>query len=111
MYKWTGEGPRPAFDAERASDLLGRYVLIGITYVTAEDVLLRQEQAHGVVGKVTSEGVTIELCGERAGETMQIPPVFQSLSPAAPGEYRLRSTGETVVDPDFLWTWTVVEPV
>jgi hypothetical protein len=28
---------------------------------------------------------------------------------ASPGEYRLRSTSEVVIDPDFITTWTVTQ--
>ncbi|MBN7463153.1 hypothetical protein I3U64_23750, partial [Mycobacteroides abscessus subsp. abscessus] len=40
-------------------------------------------------------------------ETFTLPPAPESFSPAAPGEYRLRSTGEVITDPDYLATWTV----
>ncbi|GAB5895435.1 hypothetical protein [Mycolicibacterium mageritense] len=41
------------------------------------------------------------------GETFTLPPAPESFSPAPPGEYRLRSTGEVVTDPDYLATRTV----
>jgi hypothetical protein len=43
---------------------------------------------------------------ERAdnGQRVSLPPQLQE---AEPGEYRLRATGEVVVDPDYFarWTW------
>jgi len=39
-----------------------------------------------------------------------LPPEPEAYEPAPPGEYRLRSTGEVVVDPDYLTTWTVGSP-
>ncbi len=109
MFKWSGKEQPPEFDTERAKDCLGKYVLIGITHVTQEDTLLGREELHGVIREVAPEGVRVELHGNRAGEIVQIPPALEFLSLASPGEYRLRSTGEVVVNPDLLWTWTVVE--
>jgi hypothetical protein len=39
-----------------------------------------------------------------------LPPDLRGWKPAPPGEYRLKSTGEVVVDPDYLAAWTVVQP-
>jgi hypothetical protein len=35
---------------------------------------------------------------------------MRAFQPAPPGEYRLKSTGEIVVDPDLLSTWTIRRP-
>ncbi len=43
-------------------------------------------------------------------EPFTLPPVEEAFEPAPPGEYRLRTTGEVVVDPDFTTSWTVVPP-
>jgi hypothetical protein len=43
-------------------------------------------------------------------ELYTLPPDLSSLSDAAPGAYRLRATGETVVDPDFTSTWEIRAP-
>jgi len=39
-----------------------------------------------------------------------MPPDLDAIAPAKPGEYRLKSTGEIVVDTDFLATWEVRQP-
>jgi len=41
------------------------------------------------------------------GGSYQLPPDGSALEEARPGSYRLRSTGETVVDPDYTCSWTV----
>ena len=41
------------------------------------------------------------------GEILGLPPDLSSTRIAPPGEYRLRSTGEVVVDPDYLTTWNI----
>ncbi|WP_135459362.1 hypothetical protein [Mycobacterium sp. DL99] len=93
------ETGRPATDAHQ---LIGARVLVGITYFEAERSV--QTQRHGVVIRCDEEVIEIE-CPD--GEVFTLPPAPEAFSPAPPGEYRLRSTGETVVDPDFLATWTV----
>jgi hypothetical protein len=52
-----------------------------------------------------AQGITLRLLGKRAGETFVLPPDLDALHPAQPGSYRLRQTGEIVVDPDFVTTW------
>ena len=47
----------------------------------------------------------IQLWG--SDETYTLPPDLRNYEPAAPGEYRLRSTGEVVADPDFISNWTI----
>lgn len=107
MYTWKGDGPTPDFDQDTADILVGKRVLIGITYTTREDTVLRQEQIHGIVKAATRESVMVALQGSHEGEIREMPPNFESLEPARPGDYRLRSTGEVVANPDYLWTWTM----
>ena len=44
-----------------------------------------------------ADGVIVRLEGQRLGETYALPPDFEAFDRAAPGEYRLRSTGELVI--------------
>ncbi len=99
---------QPAFDHERAVALIGKRVLVGLTYHDHNDKFLEQRQVHGIVVRVDSkQGIAIELQGERTTELFWLPPDLRSLQEADPGEYRLRSTGEVVVDPDYLFTWII----
>jgi hypothetical protein len=98
------DGP-PAWDHARAEKLLGSTVLVGLTY--EEPAGQRQEQFYGTVMAADPEdGITLRLEGSRSGEFYTLPPALQALFPAKPGEYRLRETGEVVVDPDYTTTWT-----
>lgn len=93
------------------ADLVGKYLLVGITTENMRGEVVRQEQFHGRVAESDpSRGLLLHLEGPIKGETYSLPPDLRSLRPAKPGEYRLRSTGEIVVDPDFTATWTVVQP-
>lgn len=93
----------PPFDVQIASQLIGKRVSIGLTYVeTGQDD--RHEQKLGVVEDVSEGGVTVRLSD---GGTDSLPPDLRPWQSAPPGEYRLRSTGEVVVDPDFIANWRV----
>ena len=86
------------------SKYIGKHLLFGITYVDADDQVIDQMQSHGTITRIDENGVFIELAN---GETFSLPPSLESLHPAKPGVYRLRSTGGAVENPDFVSTWTV----
>jgi hypothetical protein len=95
-------------DTIEPGDLQGRRILIGITRVAA-DGGYAQEQHVGIAG-IHDRGtyclVTIE-CDD--GETREYPFDSRTLQRARPGEYRMRSTGQVVANPDFLMTWVVTK--
>lgn len=100
---------QPQWDHARAEKLLGSTVLVGLTF--EEPSGPRQEQFYGTVMSASpNEGITLRLEGSRSGETYTLPPDLRSFFPARPGEYRLRETGEVVVDPDYTTTWTSTPP-
>lgn len=88
-------------------DLLGKVLLIGITYYTHDNQLIEQIQVYGEVVVSNEEYVQIR---RKNGELFNMPPDLRSTRPAQPGEYQLRSTGEIVVNPDYLATWSVYRP-
>src|SRR5262249_37480754 len=115
---WTGEGAmdeaesgRPPFDEARAQQSVGKYILIGLTYRDDGGNVGEQQQLHGrIVSAAARRGFGAQLAGRRSGETYCLPPDMRSFQTAPPGEYRLRSTGEVIEDPDLLATWIVDRP-
>jgi hypothetical protein len=104
------EEGRPDYDEARAINLVGRSVLIGLTYIDENGEVTNRRQLHGtIVGAHKTKGFEIELAGERSGEIFSLPPDTRAFIDADPGEYQLRSTGEVVVDPDLISTWTITE--
>ena len=93
-------------DEIKLEDLLGKTILIGLTYYTEEKEFVEQKQIWGTVIKSSEEGILVHLSN---GEYYDLPPNLTSTQVATPGEYRLRSTGEIVVNPDYLTTWNVVK--
>ena len=86
------------------SDLLGKILLTGLTYYTHDDQFIEQKQFYGEVVEANDRWIRLRLAD---GTDFTLPPDLRSTKPAKPGEYRLRSTGEIVVNPDFLSTWTI----
>lgn len=86
------------------AELLQKTILIGITYYTEADEFIEQKQFWGTVTEATEEQILVRLS---TGELFSLPPDLSSTEPAPPGEYRLRSTGKIVVNPDYLTTWNV----
>ncbi|MBI4333489.1 MAG: hypothetical protein HY673_19665 [Chloroflexi bacterium] len=90
--------------------MMGKRVLIGVTYYDHEGKFIEQKQMHGKIRSADDRrGFEIQLEGSRKGETYWLPPDLRSFHEAKPGEYRERSTGETVTDPDFLSTWEITK--
>lgn len=97
------------WDDGKASEFIGKRVLVGITYLDAAEKVIEQKQFHGFVVRANrKEGVVLSLASN--GKELKLPPSTRVLELAAPGEYRLRSTGEIVVDPDYTCTWSVKKP-
>lgn len=99
---------RIVWDTALAADMVGKTLLVGVTYYGADGSPTGQEQFYGNVKRAnTSDGIVMRLDGTRLGEEFALPPDTRSVYRAAPGQYRLRSTGEVVVDPDFTVTFNV----
>jgi hypothetical protein len=105
----TSEHWEPYFDEEEAKAIIGKRLLVGVTHRNRNKEVTGVEQFHGEIIRASrTEGIILRLSG--SGEERWLPPDLSRLEPAAPGNYRLKATGEIVVDPDFLSTWTVYSP-
>ena len=80
--------------------LLGKILLIGITVLDDNEELISQIQVYGPVIRSNADGIVVRR--NQTQNEFTIPPDFENLTTAKPGEYKLRSTGETVIDPDYL---------
>ena len=79
----------PAWDQAKADGFIGKYILVGLTYVEADgQTVIRQVQLHGTVTKIErGVGVSIACGGEAIGRTMVLPPLPLPAGPlpASPG--------------------------
>ncbi len=93
-------------DRDKAEAMIGATVLAGITYLDADGNALEHRQFAGRVLRINEdEGVV--LASALDGEELFLPPALDHCTPAAPGNYTLRSQALTISDPDFLCTWDV----
>jgi hypothetical protein len=98
---------RESWDESLADQLVGSFVLIGLTRLDPAGELIEHEQFYGYVTCAhKTRGITLKLEGNRIGETFNLPPDTRAFQRARLGRYRLKSTGEIVVDPDFTSSWT-----
>ena len=109
MTEYTSEHWEPYFDEEEAKAIIGKRLLVGVTHCDSNEKITGLEQFHGEIVRASrDEGIILRLTG--TGEERWVPPDLSRREPAAPGHYKLKGTGEVVVDPDFLSTWTVYPP-
>ncbi|MEG2803683.1 hypothetical protein [Stenotrophomonas sp.] len=102
----TGPDALPALDDARIAAMIGKVVLVGVTRYGGDGQVQDLQQYAGTVLRISAdEGVV--LADEGDGHEHYLPPMLDHYLAAAPGEYRLLSTGATVVDPDYLVTWDV----
>jgi hypothetical protein len=77
-----------------------------MTYLDDNHDVIEQKQKHGLIVSADDEAVYVRLSGSL--EEFGLPPRLEAFQEAEEGEYRLRETGEVVIDPDLLCTWTIV---
>jgi hypothetical protein len=100
---------KPAFDETVAAALIGKSVLVGMMYRNASDAVDGYTQKHGqIISADKKLGIVIRNPDTR--EEFTLPPDTSRFEKAPPGNYRLKSTGEIITDPDFVCTWTVYPP-
>jgi len=105
----SSSGPQAHYNESDAQALIGKRVLVGLTHRNQADEVVGYEQFHGEIIRVSeSQGIIVQV--HNSSEERWLPPDLSRLEAASPGNYRLKSTGEVVVDPDFLATWTVYPP-
>jgi len=94
---------RARFDAVLAARLVGKRVVVSIRYEDFRGNLKREEQLSGtVISAHPTRGISVALEGDRLGETLSLPPTTEFFQVAAKGAYPIGSSGEVVVDPDFI---------
>jgi hypothetical protein len=89
-------------------ELLGKYILIGITHVDNLGNKMGQTECHGFFDSMDDAGIHIRL--KDTNEDFTLPPDLSAFQKAQPGEYRLRTTGEVVINLDYVSVWTVEAP-
>jgi len=100
---------KPQLDEAKAPEYVGKTVLLGVTYLDHDEKLLGRKQWVGTITAFSnSDGIRIKL--RDSDDPCALPPDPRGIRKATPGTYKLSSTGEEIVDPDYLATWTSVKP-
>ena len=108
VMREAAPGWHPYFDDDEALSLIGKHILVGITHRSHSEEITSLEQFHGEIVRASKDGGIIVLLA--SAEERWLPPDLSRIETAPPGDYRLKSSGETVTNPDYLVTWTVYPP-
>jgi hypothetical protein len=101
----NSEDDVPEFSKEMAWKIYRKTILVGLTYLDSMGNVIERRQMRGEVIRVNpSEGIVLRLDDDTE---YALPPDFRPIREAKPGEYRLRSTGDVVLDPDYTATYTI----
>ena len=87
-------------------DLIGKVLLVGVKYYTHDNEFIGQNQFYGIVTEANDDTIRIK---QKDGSEFTLQPDLSSVKRARAGEYTLRSTGEMVINPDFLATWSLIK--
>lgn len=92
-------------DESLIAEMIGKVVLVGVTVRSRKEEIIGQEQYFGTVLRISERDGLIIRRGD-TGEELWLPPAIHLYEPAKPGEYRLRSTGQIVSNPDYVASFT-----
>ena len=92
---------------KQEESFIGKTIIVGLTFVSHDDVILRREELYGTISATREDGVHIVLAG---GGEYSLPPDISAIEVAPPGNYRFKTTGQVIVNPDYMTTWTIRMP-
>ena len=102
--------PPEHWDESFAQGMVGKTMLVNLTFLDAEGEVEGREAFYGVVITADAEeGILLDLLGPQDGDTTTLPPQTSNIRAAEPGLYPL-SGGESVENTDFLSSWTIAGP-
>ena len=88
-------------------NIIGKVILIGITKMKHNEVV-ELIQYHGTIVFAREND---KICIKQDDGTLRsIPPLLTNITNAKPGEYREKSTGKIITNPDFISTWIIDMP-
>lgn len=100
---------KPQLDESKATEYIGRTILLGVTYVDDKERPIGQRQwFETILTFNNTQGIKIKL--SNSDLPCSLPPDLRGISKAKPGVCRLRSTGEEILNPDYLATLVSTRP-
>ncbi|MCA9460713.1 MAG: hypothetical protein KC590_01150 [Nitrospira sp.] len=102
---------KPEWNKDAGLAYIGKYILVGITYLDHKGNEKVRQQMHGIVESASeTDGIKINLKGVYDGKIWTMPPDQRAISEASPGTYTLHMTKEKIENPDLLAMWTMQGP-
>ena len=103
--KESSSGDSQVITEADAAELIGKHILVGLTYMDADQKPMSQTQLHGVVVRANPrEGIVLR---QSDGSEYALPPTREGFEEGQKASYRLRSKGEVVEDPDYVVSYIV----
>ena len=97
------------FDTENPG-IIGKTVLIGVTYFDTNGKETGRGQWWGTILAFNlQQGLLVDL--SNSGKRHAFPPIPDAFREAKPGYYELKSSGEVIENPDYLYTIRSDSPV
>ena len=85
--------------------LKGKVFLIGLTFIDQDGNVIEQYQTSGTIDELTDKGFL--KFNRSNGSIFQLTYEKRAIKKAAEGEYREKSTGNIIINPDYITTWTI----
>ena len=85
--------------------LKGKVFVIGLTFFDKDGQLIERYQTHGTAIELTINGLL--RIRREDGSIFQLPYDKDTIEKAKKGEYRAKTTGEVIPNPDYLMTWEI----
>lgn len=102
----TIEHSDPHWDAAVAESLIGKTLLMNLTFLDDDGEVQERQQFFGVVIDATEhEGIVLDLLGEHDGDTYTLPPQTSAIQKAEAGVTSLAGD-----KPDFVASWIIQGP-
>lgn len=99
----TDETEDQHWDAAFAEGLIGKTLLMNLTFLDDDGEVTERQQFFGVVIDATEdEGIVLDLMGEHDGDTYTLPPQTSAIKAAEPGVTSLAGD-----QPDFVANWII----
>jgi hypothetical protein len=90
---------------ELRNHLKGKVFLVGLTFIDQEGEIIEVYQTHGIVTKLTIDGFF--KIRREDDSIFTILYNKDTIKAAKEGEYREKTTGETIKNPDFIMSWEI----
>lgn len=90
---------------ELRNHMKGKVFLVGLTFIDQEGKVTEVYQTHGTVAKLTVDGFF--KIRRKDDSIFTIPYNKDTIKAAKEGEYREKTTGEIIKNPDFIMSWEI----